>query len=608
VSSHSWVGHFRSVAFGVAAVFVIAVVAAVGTAAPPQARAVAGAAPQPVHASRGYLPRQTGELTATDPGREDALGSSVALAGDTALVGSPQHATSGLDGAGAAYLFARTGADWTRTGQLIAGDAGAWDAFGSSVALSGDTALVGSPGHAAGGNDDAGAAYVFTRAGGSWSQQALLVASDAAALEDFGSSVAISGDTAVIGAPYHTASGQAEAGAVYVFVTTGAGWSQQAELIASDAGAGDWLGTSVAVDGDTVVAGADGRGAGAAYVFTRSGSGWAPQAELTAPDGVNGDSFGAAVALAGETIIVGSPEHDAVGKEGAGAAYVFVRSGGAWAPQGELTESSPVARDAFGGSVALSTDTALVGAAGRDTFSLSDAGAASTFARVNGAWSLEGELTATDAAAGDRLGDSVSLSGRTALAGADGHAVGDVEEAGAAYAFALDAPPIPPAISSFAPSAARVGKTVTLIGEGFTDAVSVTFGGGAKAQFSVLSDARITTTVPKTAKSGRLTVITPLGSATSARSFTVLHPGVIKKLSPATCKRGAVVTITGRWFGARRGKSTVTFGKQKCLKFVSWSDKKIRCKVPRKVKPGRVAVRVQTLAGKSNAKRLRVKR
>jgi hypothetical protein len=558
--------------------------------------------------ARGLIPRQQARLVAAAPAREAAFGSSVAIGGDTAVAGSPDYGGSGLDGAGAAYVFTRTGETWTQQAQLLAGDAATWDAFGAAVAVSGDTALVGAPGRSAGAREEAGAVYIFTRINGAWIQQAQLVAPDAAAQAGFGASVALSDETAVVGAPYRDAADAAEAGAVYVFTRSGSTWTLQAELTAADAAAGDWLGTSVAVDGDTVVAGASGRGPGAAYVFTRSGAVWSQQGVLQGVGAVAGDAFGDSVALEGDVAVAGAPAHDVSAAEGAGVAYVFTRAGASWTQAAELDEPNPAGGDSFGSSVSLSGSTALVGAEYRDTFSLEDAGAAYTFVRSGVTWTQEGELTATDAAAGDQFGGCAGLSGRTALTGADGHAAGDLEEAGAAYAFTLDGQPIPPAITSFSPRAAGVGKRVTLIGEGFTGTTSVRFGGSAKARFSVLSDARISATVPAGAKTGRITVTAPLGTATSARSFTVLHLSVIKRIAPLSCKRGAVVTIAGRWFGARRGKGTVTFGKQKCLKFVSWNDRKIRCKVPRKVRPGRVAVRVKTLAGKSNAKRLRVKR
>jgi hypothetical protein len=570
--------------------------------------AVAGVAVGVGAGSAGLIPRQQAQLTAGDAAELDEFGRAVALAGDTALVGAPEHGAAGLDGAGAAYVSTRTGEAWAQQALLLAADAAPWDAFGAAVAISGDTALVGAPGRANGADEEAGAAYVFARTDGVWTQQAQLLASDAAALDSFGAAVALSGNTAVIGAPYHTVSGDVEAGAAYVFTRTGATWTEQAVLTAADPGAGDWLGTSVAVDGDTALAGADGRGAGAAYVFTRSGAAWAQQGVLQGAGAVDGDFFGASVALHGDVALVGAPAHDAAGAPGAGAAYTFMRMGAVWAQEAALAGPTPAADDSFGSSVSLTAGTALVGAEGRDAFGITDAGAAYTFLRTTGVWSWEAALTATDAAAGDQLGGSVSLSGRTALAGADGHATGGLEESGAAYVFTLDGLPIAPAVFSFSPTAAPVGKTVTLIGEGFTGATAVAFTGPAAATFSVLSDARLTATVPTGAKTGPITVTTPLGSAATATSFTIQLPARISKARPSALRRGAVLTITGKRFGAKRGTSKVTIGSVRCRTYLSWKDGRIRCKIPRTARFGRVAVRVTTEAGRSNAKYVRVRR
>ena len=558
-------------------------------------------------ASAGLIPRQQAQLTASDPAEADTLGRSVSLAGDTSLVGAPDHGASGLDGAGAVYVSTRTGEDWAQQAQLLAVDAASWDAFGAAVAISGDTALVGAPDRANGTDDEAGAAYVFTRTDGVWTQQAKLIASDASALDAFGASVALSGDSAVIGAPYHTVSGDVEAGAAYVFTRSGATWTQQAELTAAAPEPADWLGTSVAVDGDSALIGADGHGAGAAYVFNRSGAAWSQQDVLQGTGAVNGDSFGASVALHGDVALVGSPAHDVSGAPGAGAAYVFARSGAVWTQQEELDETSPAADDSFGSSVSLTAGTALVGAEGRDSFGLKDAGAAYTFVSTGGAWSQEAELTATDAAAGDQLGGSVSLSGRTALAGAEHHAVNGLEDAGAAYVFTLDGLPIPAAVASFDPATGRVGTAVTLIGEGFTDASSVAFNGTA-ATFSVLSDARISTTVPKGATTGTITVTTPLGTATTTSAFTVLQPPVLSRVRPSSGHRGSKVTLTGRQFGATRGGGKVTFGSTKVGKYVSWSNTRIVCRVPRKAKFAKLKVKVTTVGGASSSRSFTVKR
>ena len=175
--------------------------------------------------------------------------------------------------------------------------------------------------------------------------------------------------------------------------------------------------------------------------------------------------------------------------------------------------------------------------------------------------------------------------------------------------IALDGVPLPPKIFSFSPKAGPVRTKVTIIGQGFTGATVVTFNGKRATRKAVLSDARITATVPKGAKTGFIKVTAPLGVAASATRFRVTGPrAVIKKLRPAKCRRGATLTITGKNFGARRGRSSVLFGSAKCKKYLSWSKTRITCKVPKAAKIGRVAVTIKTVAGTSRAKYVKVRR
>jgi MYXO-CTERM domain-containing protein len=214
-------------------------------------------------------------------------------------------------------VFVRSGSTWTKQQELTASDGTGTDNFGYSVALSGDTAVVGAKGRASG----QGAAYVFVRSGSTWSQQQELTASDGAAGDLFGLTVAVNGDTAVVGASYRAS----RQGAAYVFVRAGSTWSQQQELTASDGAANDLFGCSVAVSADTAVVGAYGKASlkGSTYVFTRSGSTWSQQQVLTAMDSAAGDAMGNAVAVNGSTAVVGAYQK----ASSAGAAYVFALQG-----------------------------------------------------------------------------------------------------------------------------------------------------------------------------------------------------------------------------------------------------------------------------------------
>lgn len=404
---------------------------------------------------------QEARLSAGDGAASDYFGVSVALSddGNTALVSASHDDTSrGVD-VGSVYVFVRSGAFWMPQAKLTADDGAAGDQLGYSIALSGDgnTALAGaSLSDSVAGN--AGCAYVFVRSGSSWSQQAKLTASDGGNSDDFGISVSLSsnGDTALVGAELDNTAAGADAGSAYVFVRTDGSWSQQARLTASDGAVADDFGWSVALsgDGNTALIGAywddttGGPEAGSAYVFVRSGGSWTEQTRLTASDGVAGDKFGVSVGLNtdGNTAIVGAYYDNTPAGADSGSAYVFLRNGTSWSEQARLTSSDGAASDLFGRSVSLSQDgnRALVGAYYDDTSAGVNAGSAYLFVRSGSSWSEQGKLTASDGAANDAFGCSVALSrdGRTALVGAFLHegTEGDLD-VGSAYVFLVDNPP-----------------------------------------------------------------------------------------------------------------------------------------------------------------------
>ena len=325
---------------------------------------------------------QVKKLTASDAQAGDLFGVSVAVSGDTAVIGA-HFEDAGGNLAGAAYVFQRNegGADnWGEVTKLTASDAEAGDLFGASVAISGDTAVVGAYWEDAGA-DLAGAAYVFQRDQGgtdNWGEVKKLLASDAGFQDQFGVSVAVNGDTAVVGALTEDAGGSA-AGAAYVFQRDQGGadnWGEVKKLTASDAQAFDRFGQSVAVSGETAVVGAvwedaGGADAGAAYVFQRDEGGtgnWGEVKKLTASDAQAGDWFGYGVAASGDTAAVGAYNEDG-GGDNNGAAYVFQRDEGGpgnWGEMKKLTASDAQVDDQFGFSVAVSGGTAVVGARGED--------------------------------------------------------------------------------------------------------------------------------------------------------------------------------------------------------------------------------------------------
>jgi len=314
---------------------------------------------------------------------------------------------------------------------LLAGDGAVGDEFGFAVAIDGDTAVVGAP-EAAGG---LGAVYVFTRSGESWSQTAKLTASVGTANDGLGSSVAIDGETIVAGA----SGGQ---GSVYTFARSGAAArTETAKLTASDGAADDRLGDSVAIDGETIVAGAPGDDIGgfdqgSAYTFAAGGTAARTEtAKLTASDGAATDRLGDSVAIDGDTIVAGAPGDDIDGFD-QGSVYTFASSGAAARTEtAKLTSTSRFEDDQLGVSVAIDGDTIVAGAP-FDVGVIGNEGSLYTFARAGAAARTEtAKLTASDGGPIDQLGASVAIDGNTIVAGAPGDEVGVNELQGSVYSF-----------------------------------------------------------------------------------------------------------------------------------------------------------------------------
>jgi hypothetical protein len=405
------------------------------------------------------------------------FGVSVAISGDTVVVGSNGERTgeNGQDAAfaGAAYVFVRNGTTWTQQAYLKAPKPKSLDSFGISVAISADTVVIGAFGEDSDDvpedEDNSGGAYVFVRNGSAWTQQAHLTATNPHILDNFGVSVAISGDTVVVGAYGQSSS----AGAAYVFVRSGISWNEQAFLQASNSDADDQFGSSVAISGDKIIVGAFGESsnangvngsqsdnsaplAGAAYVFVRNATGWSQQAYLKASNSDAGDSFGGSVALSGNTAVVGAGREssNATGVDGdqtnnsassAGAAYVFTANGITWSQQAYLKASNTDAADMFGSGVAVSGDTAIVGASSESSSatgvngdgsdnSASGAGAAYVFVRDGVTWSQQAYLKASNTEMQDRFGISVAIDGDTGVVGAELQPSQETRS-GAAYVF-----------------------------------------------------------------------------------------------------------------------------------------------------------------------------
>jgi len=394
-------------------------------------------------------PVSDAKLLASDAESQAKFGQSVSISnnGTIAIVGSSNEDTSGTD-AGAAYIYTRSGTSWTQQSKLQASDKASYDYFGYSVSIDsdGDTAIVGAYGEDTGGAHS-GSAYIFTRSGSTWTQQAKIQASDAQADDYFGISVSISGDgnTAIVSARNEDTTAS-NAGSAYIYTRSGSTWSQQAKIQASDAQADDNFGYSVDIsnDGDTVIVGAyredtGGTDAGSAYIYTRSGSTWSQQAKIQASFGGSEDRFGYSVSIDsdGDTAIVSAIYED-TGGASAGSAYIFTRSGTSWGQQAQIQPTNVSSSDQFGRSVSISGDgNTVIGSSPIEDTGFTNAGAVYIFTRSGSTWTQQAKIQAYDAQASGWFGDYVDISndGNTVIIGADNTDSGSISEAGAAYIY-----------------------------------------------------------------------------------------------------------------------------------------------------------------------------
>jgi hypothetical protein len=397
------------------------------------------------NSSWGELPinesRESAKLTASDGAAGDFFGNSVAIKGDFAVIGAFADDIGSSNAPGSAYIFIRSGTSWTQQTKLTASDGDALDYFGYSVDISENYAVIGAFSDDVGANAAQGSAYVFIRSGTSWTQQAKLTASDGAANDNFGKSVAISGDYAVIGANLDDVGANTSQGSAYVFVRSGTSWTQQAKLTASDGAANEEFGNSVSLSGNYAVIGAYGDVIGAngsqgsAYIFHRSGTTWTQQAKLTASDGASADWFGYSVAISGDYVIIGAYGDDEGTNTEQGSAYVYIRSGTSWSQQAKLTASDGTDGDYFGNSVAISGDYVVIGAYRNLIGGNTNQGSAYIFARSGTSWTQQSRLRANDGNGDDYFGVSVAISGNYAVIGAGSDDAVPNTDQGSAYIF-----------------------------------------------------------------------------------------------------------------------------------------------------------------------------
>ena len=481
---------------------------------------------------------QRAKLTASDGVAKDRFGTSVAVDGDTVVVGADRDDSE----RGAAYVFVKPAAGWATTStyaaKLTASDRAEDDNLGIGVAISGDTVVVG----ASGDEVDTGAAYVFVKPPGGWggtiNEIAKLTSSDSEVNDRLGRSVAISGDTVVVGAE----GDEGYRGAAYVFVKPPGGWTTNTEdgkLMAFEREYPDMFGYSVAISGDTVVAGAYGDDSirGSAYVFVKPPGGWsgaitAENAKLVASDGAAGDWLGYSAAISGDTVVAGA-RHESSNK---GTAYVFVRPlSGGWSGTishtAKLTASDGVGGDFFGDSVAVDGDRVAVGAG------VDDGGRGSAYVFVKplfGGWADGTEnikLTASDGAVNAYFGSSAALSGGTLVVGA----YGDDSNRGSAYVFVVQADL---SISK------TDGQAPAMPGQPITYTIVVSNSGPSAATGAIVSD-----TVPAAITGAAWSCTASSGSYCGVASGT----GNINTPLYLTGGRVATLTLTGTVMSSATG-------------------------------------------------------
>ena len=372
------------------------------------------------------------KVFADDASASDYFGGDVAIYGDTAIIGA-----RGASYPGSAYVYVRnSGGLWTQQAKLTPSDATVGKNFGRQVAIHEDTVVVGAQRDEINGTVS-GSAYVYTRIGEVWSEQAKLVPADGETNDFFGISVSVSGDTAIIGA-YRDDEKGIYSGSAYVFTRNGEIWSQQAKITANDGAPDDFFGIRVLVSGDTALisslSNVHGYYSGAVYVFTRSGNSWSEQTKLSPAMGAAEQFFGISLAMSGDTVLIGARGDNSQGSF-SGSAYVFQRSGGLWSQQAKLIASDGAKNHEFGLSVALVGDAAFIAAPLDDSYD-TETGRIYVFTRSLNQWSERGKIAAADSEPSDRFGNSLAVSGSLLLAGAVDDADSGVGS-GTAYFFDL---------------------------------------------------------------------------------------------------------------------------------------------------------------------------
>jgi hypothetical protein len=378
------------------------------------------------------------KLLPADGSSYDYFGGSVAISGNRALIGVYGDDDNGSN-SGSAYVFNFDGSTWQEEAKLLPSDGASHEKFGISAAISGDTLVVG-----AYTDDDngvsSGSAYIYRFDGSTWQEEAKLLASDGASYDVFGYSVAIDGDLVLVGAYWDDDNGQ-DSGSAYIYRFDGSTWQEEAKLIASDGTSPGHFGKSVAISGNLALIGTPyGSASGSAYIYRFDGKSWQEETKLIPSDGSDGapdDYFGGSVAISGNLVLIGAQDDDPAGNE-SGSAYIYRFDGNSWQEEAKLIASDGASDARFGSSVSISGNLALIGVR-NDADNGSNSGSAYVFNFDGSTWQEETKLLPSDGASSDYFGNSVSISGDLVLIGA-GSDDDNGSASGSAYIFGT-APP-----------------------------------------------------------------------------------------------------------------------------------------------------------------------
>ena len=403
------------------------------------------------------------KLLASGGTSNDQFGYSVSIDNNRAVIGSIFDVVNGVN-AGAAYVYVFNGTSWVEETKLIATDTNSIRQFGSSVSISGDKIIVGAQADDENGTFS-GSAYIFKYNGTLWVEEAKLVPSDGATNDQFGISVSISGDNVIIGASLDDDNGT-NSGSAYIFKFDGNSWIEDIKLTPTDAAQNDNFGRSVSIFDNKAIVGSpldgDGTAIGSSFIFSFNGNSWVQEAKLIGSDTTSGDIFGWSVSISENKVIIGAQLADN-SEVNSGSSYIFSFNGSSWLEEAKLTATDAGLSNRFGWSVSISGDSALVGAVGKDDNGVSS-GAAYYYNYNGTSWIEQAKLLASDNESDDQLGYSVSISNNNKIIGArldDDNGT----NSGAAYFFkTADITPPTITLTGNNPQIIGLGATYTELG------------------------------------------------------------------------------------------------------------------------------------------------